>query len=221
MQKHNLQTLLILIACDFSVLRKGLKLLVENERDFEIVGEANNVNDIFNILHNTTPNVIMISLNLETESLESLCKNIHDKYPNLPILLFMKDSMEISLAELIVRGVRGVIWEENSKDELVDVIRCVGSGKLFFEDPKNCRVNCHMSHKICDNLSIDDSYKVFSDREFEVLKLIAKGLSFREIAKQLFISSRTVESHKNNMMVKLNAKNKNELIRYAIEKLKM
>jgi DNA-binding NarL/FixJ family response regulator len=133
----------------------------------------------------------------------------------------MKDSMAISLAELIVSGVRGVIWEANSDTDLVDVIRCVASGSLFFEDPKNCRINCHMSTKICDNLKLDNLNHVLSEREMEVLKLISKGLSYKEIADQLFISSRTVESHKNNMMVKLNVKNKNELIRYAIENFKM
>jgi two-component system response regulator NreC len=218
---HNLKTIHILIACEFAVLRNGLKSLVEKEEGFSIIGEANSTNDIFNFLQGATPDIIVINLNIEEESLDSLCKNIHDKYPNLPILLFMKGSMKISLAELIVSGVRGVIWEENSDFELVDVIRCVASGSLFFEDPKNCRINCRFSHKICDNLKVDDLKNLLSARETEVLKLIAKGMSYKEIATQLFISSRTVESHKNNIMVKLNLKNKNELTRYAIEKLNM
>lgn len=218
---HNIKNIQILIACEFAVLRNGLKLLVEKEEGFTIIGEANNTNDIFNILHIATPDVIMINLNLEAKSLNSLCKNVNVKYPKLPILLFMKDSMEISLAELIVSGVRGVIWEENSEYELTDVIRCVASGSLYFEDPKNCRMNCHLSQKICDNLKVDGLNNLLSARETEVLKLIARGLSYKEIADQLFISSRTVESHKNNILVKLNIKNKIELIRYAIENLNM
>jgi two-component system response regulator NreC len=195
--------------------------MVEQVEGLKIVGEANNVNDIFNILQETIPDIIMVNLNLEAESIDSLCKNIHDKYPYLPILLFMKDSLEISLAELIVNGVRGVLWENDSENELTDVIQCVANGSLFFEDPKNCRINCHMSHKICDNHEVDNLNQIISDREIEVLKLIAQGLSYKEIAAQLFISSRTVESHKNNIMAKLNLKNKNDLIRYAIENLKM
>ena len=218
---QNLQTINVLIACDFSVLRNGIKLLVEHEDGIKIIGEAKNVNNIFNILQKSTPNLITINLNLEAESLDSLCKNIHSKYPDLPILLFMKNSMEISLAELIVSGVRGVIWEENSKYELVDVIRCVGTGNLFFEDPGNCRINCHLTHKICDNKKLEDFNKLLSTREVEVLKLIAEGFSYKEIADQLFISSRTVESHKNNILVKLNLKNKNELMRFAIENLNL
>jgi DNA-binding NarL/FixJ family response regulator len=195
--------------------------MVEQEEGLKIIGEANNVNDIFNILQESVPDIIMVNLNLESESIDSLCKNVHDKYPNLPILLFMKDSMEISLAELIVNGVRGVLWENDSENELTDVIRCVANGSLFFEDPKNCRINCHMSQKICDNHKAENINQIISEREIGVLKLIAQGLSYKEIADQLFISSRTVESHKNNIMAKLNLKNKNDLIRYAIENLKM
>jgi DNA-binding NarL/FixJ family response regulator len=218
---HSLHTIHILIACEFVILRNGIKLLIEKEEGFKIIGEANDINDVFHLLHEATPDIVIINLNLEADSLDSLCKNVHDKYPKLPILLFMKDSMEISLAELIVSGVRGVIWEENSEDKLAEVIRCVASGNLYFEDPKNCRINCHLSHKICEIPKLDNLNHVLSEREHEILKLISNGLSYKEIAAQLFISSRTVESHKNNMMVKLNVKNKNELIRYAIEKLNM
>ena len=218
---HSKSNIRILLACEFAVVRSGLKLMVEQEEGLKIVGEANNVNDIFNILQESVPDIIMVNLNLESESIDSLCKNIHDKYPNLPILLFMKDSLEISLAELIVNGVRGVLWDNDSENELTDVIRCVANGSLFFEDPKNCRINCHMSHKICDNHEAENINQIISEREIEVLKLIAQGLSYKEIADHLFISSRTVESHKNNIMAKLNLKNKNDLIRYAIENLKM
>lgn len=218
---HKRKKIYILIACEFAVLRSGLKLLVEQEEGFTIIGEANNVNDIFNVLQKVTPDIILINLNLEAESIDSLCKNIHEKYPNLPILIFMKNLMEISLAELIVNGVRGVIWEESSDHKLVDVIQCVASGSLFFEDPKNCRINCRIANKLCDDHYGDESNHELSARETEVLKLIAQGLSYKEIAAKLFISSRTVESHKNNIMVKLNLQNKNELMRYAIENLKM
>lgn len=216
-----MQTINVLIACDFAVLRNGIRLLIEHEEGITIIGEAKNINEIFNILQKSTPDLITINLNLEAESLDSLCKNIHSKYPDLPILIFMKDSIKISLAELIVSGVRGVIWEENSEYKLVDVIRCVGSGSLFFEDPKNCRINCHLANKICDDKKLADFNHLLSSREIEVLKLIAEGFSYKEIADQLFISSRTVESHKNNILVKLNLKNKNELMRFAIENLKL
>ena len=129
--------------------------------------------------------------------------------------------MQNSLAELIVSGVRGVLWEENSEYDLSDVIRCVASGSLYFENPQNCRIDCHLSQKICDNLKVEDFNHLLSAREREVLGLIAKGFTYKEIASQLYISSRTVESHKNNILTKLNLRTKFELVRYAIENYNM
>ena len=129
--------------------------------------------------------------------------------------------MKISLAELIVSGARGVIWKENSDDDLIEVIRCVASGSLYFEDPENCRINCHLSSKTCNDLKEIVLSSKLSVREIEILKLIALGLSYVGIGNRLNISNRTVESHKNNILAKLNLKNKNELIRYAIDNFNM
>jgi len=129
--------------------------------------------------------------------------------------------MKISLAELIVNGVRGVIWKDNSDDDLLEIIRCVAQGSLYFEDPDNCRVNCHLSNKTCNNLKDIALSQKLTDRENEILQLISKGSSYKKIAEQLCISHRTVESHKNNILTKLNLKNKSELIRFAIDKFNM
>jgi DNA-binding NarL/FixJ family response regulator len=195
--------------------------MIEKENDFTIIGEGKSINDIFYILNKNIPQIILINLNLEPESLNSLCNNIHSKYPHLPILLFMEESMKISLAELIVNGARGVIWKDNSDDDLIEIIRFVASGSLYFEDPDSCRINCHLSNKTCNDLKEIVLSSKLSDREIEILKLISKGLSYHKIAKQLSISSRTVETHKYNILAKLNLKNKNELIRFAIDNYDM
>lgn len=104
---HNSPTINILIASEFAVFRHGIKSMIESVKEFSTIDEANNVNDIFAILKKRIPQIIIINLKLEAEALNSLCANIQSKYSNLPILLFMEESMEISLAELIVNGVRG------------------------------------------------------------------------------------------------------------------
>lgn len=195
--------------------------MVESKNEFSIIEEAININDIFSNLKKRIPQVLIVNLKLEAESLNSLCANIHSIYPDLPILLFIKESMKISLAFLIVNGVRGVVWKDNSDDNLIEIIRCVASGRLYFEDPVNCKVNCHLSKKTCNELKNIGLSKNLSEREIEVLKLIAIGLTYRKIAEQLSISSRTVETHKTNMLTKLNLKNKNELIRFAIDNFNM
>ena len=211
----------IVVASDFTLFRNGLKLIIEKEESFRIVGEASSVNEIFSLLQSNVPDIILLNLNLESESLQSLCENLHMKFPNLPILLFMNNNIESSLPELIVRGVRGVIWKDNSSDNLIDVIECVAGGRLYFEDPENCRINCLLSDRISENQEDIDINQTLSERETEVLQLIAKGMTYKQIADNLTISSRTVETHKNNILTKLNLKNKNELIRYAVKYLCM
>lgn len=211
----------ILIASEFAIFRQGIKSMIESTNEFFNIEEAINVNDIFSNLKKRIPQVIVINLKLEAESLNSLCANIHSKYPDLPILLFIEESMKISLAVLIVNGVRGVIWKDNSDDDLIEIIQCVASGRLYFDDPVNCKVNCHLSNKTCSDLKNIALSKNLSEREIEVLKLIALGLSYKKIAEQLSISRRTVETHKTNMLTKLNLKNKYELIRFAIDNYRM
>lgn len=82
---HKQQTVNIFIACDFSVMLNGLKLLIDKEKEFKVTGEANDINDIFKLLDKAIPDIIIIHLNIELETLDSLCKNIHKKYQNLPI----------------------------------------------------------------------------------------------------------------------------------------
>lgn len=218
---QNSSVINILIASEFVVFRHGIKSMIENTKEFSMIDEAKNVNEIFSILQKRIPQIIIINLNLEPESLNSLCANIHSKHPTLPVLLFMEESMKISLAELIVNGVRGVIWKDNSDDDLLEIIRCVAKGSLYFEDPDSCRVNCHLSNKTCNNLKKIVLSQTLTTRENEILKLVSLGLSYKKIADQLSISSRTVESHKYNILTKLNLKNKNELIRFAIDNFNM
>lgn len=218
---HSTHQTYILLASEFAIFRNGIKLILEKECEYKIIGEANNKNEIFEILQHTVPNVIILNLNLEADSLNSLCSNIHLKYPKIPILLFLEDSMKNSLAELIVSGVRGVIWKENTDIELIDVIKCIVQGSLYFEDPENCRTNCHLSKKICESESLNELDDLLSEREIEVLEFIAKGMPYKQIANLLNISTRTVESHKNHMLTKLDLNNKYELMRYAISKFNM
>lgn len=207
----------ILIASDFSVFRMGIKSLLEKECTFSISGEANNLNEIFNKVSINVPDVIILNFDLQPDSLISLCHNIHLKYPKLPILIYLNEKMDVSIADLIISGVRGIIWKENNSNEFIEAIQCLANGGSFFEDPKNCKINCHMSHKLCEHKDINHLIELLTNREKDVLKLIGRGLAYKEIAKELEISSRTVESHKNHIMSKLHLINKYELIRFSIE----
>ena len=210
----------VVIASEFSIFRKGVALLLEKEKQFVVAGEATGVNDIFKTVKESSADILIINLNVPIESINSLCQNIFEKFPKLPILLFMEQSFEFSVADLIISGVRGIIWKENSEDEFTQAIKSVAAGRSFFEDPQNCRINCHFSHRNCEVGDQEKADSILTEREIEVLRLISSGFTYKEIAARLNISSRTVEAHKNHMITKLDLSNKNELVVYALENLK-
>jgi len=211
-----METIKIVIACEFVLFRKGLRILIGIDERFEIVSEASNVDELENSIVQWNPNLIVVNLVSTNHSVNTLCKSIHDKFPKIPILLFLEEGVDISIPEAIVNGVRGIIWKENSKDELIEAIETLSHGGLFFENPDNCTMNCKLSHKIQKPQPPVNISNILSHREIEVLRLISKGLSYKNIAAQLFISPRTVESHKNKIMEKLQLSSTNEIIRYAI-----
>jgi two-component system response regulator NreC len=206
----------ILLVCEFVLFRKGLVLILSKEASCEIIGEVHDINQIDKIVGKSEPDVIILNLSSIPDSIVNTCKNLFGKYPNIPLLLFLDSKIEISIPETIIAGVRGIIWKENTKDELIEAIKKVGNGKLFFENPDNCRLSCHLSTKIEKVQEAKCNHNDLSFREMEVLRLIADGLTYKEVAKKLFISPRTVETHKNNIMTKLDFRNLNEIIRYAI-----
>lgn len=214
---YNDKKIHILIASAFSVFRIGLKSILKNESIISIADEATTVNEVFSKISIKEPDVLILNLELESESLNSLCQNIHEKHPGLPILLFLNETIEISIADLIINGVRGIIWKENTSVELKEAIQCLANGGSFFEDPDNCRFNCHLSHKIHEEKDIQHLNELLTNREKDVIKLIGLGMSYKEIANKFKISSRTVESHKNSLLSKLHLSNKYELIKFAIE----
>ena len=206
----------ILISCPFKWFRNGLSVLIEFEKDFQIIGEISDWYELPDKIDKKKPDVIIVSLTSTPSEVNSSCKRIHDKNPDIPILLFIDSSIEISIPRVIINGVRGIIWKDNTKDDLIKAIKLLASGELFFEDPNNCKLSCKLSKKV-QVMQTDKCSKHLSIREMEVLRLISQGLSNKETGAQLFISSRTVETHKNNILSKLNLRNTNELIRYAIE----
>ncbi|MBN1821165.1 MAG: response regulator transcription factor [Prolixibacteraceae bacterium] len=191
-------------------------MLIEIDKRIQVINETNNIGDLFEVLQNRNTDLIVLNVKESQEQVNSICKNIHLKYPKIPILLFLDScTIEVSIPEVVINGVRGIIWKENTKDELIEAIIRLSQGGLFFEDPENCRFNCHISQKLKKVQDVKNT-DCLTIRELEVLKLIAEGLRYKDIADKLFISIRTVETHKNNIMKKLQFQNVNELIKYAI-----
>lgn len=206
----------ILIIDDYNILRAGIKLLLEKYDNFNVVGEVSNPEELLKKLETQESDIIVMNLMLPAKSVVKISKILNEKYSQIPYIILAVNASEYLILECVINGARGIIWKENSSDDLAHTIESVISGERFLNIPESYLVARTIDHaqKLSGNwpLKVDE----ISNREQEVLSLIAKGYSFKKIADQLHISPRTVESHKNNILSKLDLNSTAEMIQYAI-----
>ncbi|MGQ7870105.1 response regulator [Sunxiuqinia sp. sy24] len=206
----------ILIVDDYNIFRQGLKLLLENHEDFKVVGEALNANDLFEILKQTEPDIIVMDLMLPQKSVIAISKKLNREYPNIPLLIITVNTIEYAILQCVINGARGLIWKNNTPEELILAIETIVAGERYFEIPESAMVSQVIQHAQLVLPEVHHFIEI-SDRELEVLKLIADGNSYKTIGEILHISPRTVESHKNNILSKLKLNSTTDLIKYAIK----
>ncbi len=208
----------IVLADDHVLVRQGLKRILEGMADLEVIGEANDGIDLLNLLEQQTPHMIILDISMpRLRGLEAIpeIKTIH---PDVTILILTmhRDKRYLHLA--LSAGAKGYLLKEDADKELFSAIEKIRQGKIY--------VSPYFSEELIDVLvrtSTGDSTPTFkidplTVREREVLKLIAEGKSSKEIADLLFISVRTVDYHRANIMEKLNLKKVADLVKYAIQK---
>ena len=206
----------ILIVDDYNIFRSGLKLILEKEIDFEVVGEALTPNGLFKQLEEIQPDVIVINLMLPQKHIFSIIKKLDKKHPNIPFILLTVGANEFIILECVINGARGILWKESTPEQLIEALHTVAAGERYLNIPESKMVSQIIKHAHNDKFG-EYSFLEISEREQDVLKLFAKGYSYKQIGEELNISPRTVESHKNNILSKLNLQSVTEMIKYAIK----
>jgi two-component system response regulator NreC len=209
-----LKKLRILLADDHALLRDGLKALVNVQADMEVVGEADNGRTAWQQAKELLPDIVVMDVSMPelngiqaTEKLKADC-------PKVKVLALTAYKDKGYLDQLLKVGASGYVLKLSAAEELIKAIRIVASGDVYL-DPE-------MADKVTDSyvrkqfLRGVTRQKDLSDREEEVLRLIAQGYSNKEIAANLNISVKTVESHKTNLMEKLELRSRTEIVRYAV-----
>ena len=213
--KFNMKTK-ILIVDDYNIFRSGLKLILENHTNFEVAGEALNPDELFKQLENIQPDVIVINLMLPQKHIFSITKKLAGKHPDIPLILLTVGANEFIILECVVNGARGILWKESTTEQLIEAINTVAAGERYLNIPESKMVSKIIKHAHNDEFD-ENNFSEISDREQDVLKLFANGYSYKKIGEELNISPRTVESHKNNILSKLNLQSVTEMIKYAIK----
>jgi DNA-binding NarL/FixJ family response regulator len=205
----------IIIVDDHPIVRQGLKLIIEDEEDLAICGETGNANDAIRLISKHKPDLVLVDLRLEgSASGLDLVKSIHQRYPSIPSLVISMQDDLLYAERAIAAGAKGYIMKSEAEKNIITAIKDVLAGKLYLRKEASLNIVSKTLHKSSD--SVDSSVDRLSDREFEILQLMGNGLGTQKIAKQLNLSVNTIETHRRNIKKKLNLKDSDELIQYAI-----
>lgn len=209
----------ILFADDHAIVRDGLRLLFKSDPQFNIVGEAANGAEALDLVAKYKPDVAVLDISMPKLNGIEATKIIKDKYPDTRVLILTIHENEEYIQQMILSGADGYVVKNAEKKEIFDGVRAVANNETFFSPSvskvllegliKRTRKNDGFESEVYNNLT---------KREVEILRLIAEGLTSKEISKNLFISISTVNSHRTNMMKKLNIHDTASLVRFAIQK---
>ena len=200
----------VVIADDHTVVRQGLRLLIENEDGLQVVAEAGTVPDAERLARAHRPSVLVLDLNMPGgSSLEAIPRLREDAPDTAIVILTMQDDPAFA-RKALQTGARGFVLKEAADEELLEAIRLAAAGDTYL----NPRLGARMAATPDQPTGPPDD---LSARELEVLRLIALGHTNSEIAEHLFLSTRTVETHRAHIQQKLRRTSRAELVRYALE----
>ena len=208
----------VVIIEDHALMREGIKAIIGRNDKIHVVGESDNVEDGYDVVMKCNPNILLLDIALHGSSGLVLAKRLLAAKPELLIIIITAYSKIDYILEAVESGVKGYILKESSPENLAEAIEKVYSGEIYIDSYISNKVIKSLITKNDVDIAEDNksAYSKLSLREQQILKLLIDGVSIKDIAEELFISSKTVENHKASIMVKLKCKNMTELIRYAI-----
>lgn len=205
----------VVIADDHTILRQGLKSLLESEEDLSIVGEASNGMEAVELSEELKPDIILMDISMPIMSGFEATAAIRTKVPETKILALTQHDSEEYLFKLISSGASGYVLKKTAASELVFAIRAACDGFAYLSPLMTKKlVNEHL--RIMRD--VKNKEDILTPREMEVLKFVADGLTNQEIADRLVLSLKTVQTHRAHLMEKLKLHDRTELVKYALRK---
>jgi len=195
----------VFIVDDHYMVIEGIRSLLQNEKSIEWAGHATNAASCLAFLKQQQPDVILMDINLPDKSGIDLCKEVKEKYPSVFIIGLSTFNQQSFIQKMMDNGASGYVLKNATQEEITDAIGTVIKGKIY------------LSEEASHTLRKEDATIVLTRREKEVLELIASGMTNGEIAQKLFISVTTVDTHRKNLLAKLEAKNTASLVRIATQ----
>lgn len=207
----------IVIADDHTIMRNGLRLMLERQSDFTVVGEASDGREAIALTDNLAPDVVILDIAMPSLNGIEAASRITSTHSRTAILILSMHSDESYVLRALKAGARGYLLKDSAESDLVSAVRALCSGKAFFS-PAVSRVLADDYVRQIRQRGLEDPYESLTARERELLQLVAELKTTKEIANLLHLSPHTVDTHRSNLMAKLNLHSIPELILYAVRK---
>jgi two-component system, NarL family, response regulator NreC len=207
----------ILLADDHGVVRKGLRFLLDRQPGMEVVGEAADGREALRLAEETHPDVVIMDIAMPLLNGIEATAQLVKRDPKVGVIILSMHSDEDYLLSALNAGAKGYLLKDSAEVDLVRAIQSVSRGTPFFS-PEIAKAMLEDYMRFLQQRNLQDSYELLTDREREVLQLLAEGKSNKEVAGILDISVYTVDTHRMHLMQKLNLHNTAEIVLYAVRK---
>jgi DNA-binding NarL/FixJ family response regulator len=206
----------ILVVDDHPIVRQGLALLINREADMLVCGEAEEAMGAMHVLASSHPDVLIVDISLNGPDGLDLLKNIRTTHPTLPVLILSMHDESIYAERALRAGANGYIMKQEATEKVLVALRRILSGEIYVSDRVANRM---LRHYITGAGTLRNSSSIadLSDRELEVFRLIGEGHGTRQIAEELHLSVKTVESYQAHIKEKLSLRSARELMQHAIQ----
>ena len=196
---------------DHPVVRRGLKQIIAAEQDMQVVGEAENAQEAIRVIRETACDAVVLDITLPDASGLDVLSQLKSEHPTLPVLIMSIHEEELYALRVLRAGASGYLMKDSIPEELIKAIRKITAGGKY--------ISSSLAEKLASDLSSPETplHEKLSDREFQIMCLIASGKSLKEIGEALCISGKTVSSYRARILEKMNMSTNADLTRYALE----
>jgi DNA-binding NarL/FixJ family response regulator len=207
----------ILLADDHGIVRKGLRFLLERQPDMEVVGEAKDGREAVRLSEELHPAIVIMDIAMPTLNGIDATAQIVKRDPKIGVIILSMHSDESYLVRVLTAGAKGYLLKDVAEMDLVRAVQAVAQGKSFFS-PQISQALLEDYMRQLNQRGLQDSYDLLTDREKEILQLLAEGKSNKEVAALLDLSVYTIETHRANLMQRLGLHSTAEIVLYAVRK---
>lgn len=205
-------TIKVMLADDHAVVRRGLRQIISDAGDIEVIGEASEYTELVTLMRREECDVLVLDISMPGKNGIEVLKIVHERQPRLPILILSMYPEDQYAMRALKAGAAGYITKDSAPEQLVDAIRVLAKGKKY--------ITPELAATLAERLTAPDDqapHQTLSDREYETLRLIASGKKLSDIAEALALSPKTVSVYRSRLLEKMKLKNNAELTHYALK----